>query len=179
MITWLLQQAKMLGQDGANLTSAITDPRTKRLLKVLLLLHRTMKTPPGIVTAFVEIMIGTTPLHGACGSGNLGVVELLIAEGARLDSTVHLLGRTPLIQAVRFGHLNIVRTLLEAGASPSLCDARKKRTPLQWARRTGKEEIAALLSLHDVAMPAGKGSKKYQVAPAPQKRAESEVAPKP
>ena len=122
---------------------------------------------------FIEI-VGTTPLHCACFMGNLGVVELLVAEGARIDSTTHLLGRTPVITAISGGHENIVRRLLELGASPSARDTRKRRTPEQWARRAGNQELAALLAAQAAKAPvppaehrAPKG-RKYQVAVAPE-----------
>lgn len=180
-IEWLCQQGEAMGVDCANLYSQPTDPRFKRVLNVFFLLHNLMRSPPSIIAFFLQIF-GTTPLHCACVMGNLGVVELLISYGAHIDSTAHMLGRTPLICAVVNGHENIVRRLLEYGASPSAKDTRKKRAPAQWARRTGKLEIAALLSTQPqagkaLAAPADadephkapKGtSRKYQVAVAPE-----------
>ena len=179
MIEWLCQQGEAMGFDCANLHSPPTDPRLKRVFKVFFILHRLMKRPPTIVAFFLQIL-GTTPLHCACVTGNLGVVELLVSYGAHIDSPTHLLGRTPLICAVINGHENIVRRLLELGASPSAKDTRNKRTPVQWAQRTGKQEIAALLAAQsqagktlappaDVPHGAPKGaSRKYQVAVAPE-----------
>ena len=136
-----------------------------------------IRTEEGELVALFLQILGTTPLHCAAYQGNLGVVELLVEEGAIIDSNVHLLGRTPLIAAIVAGHENIVRRLLELGASPTLKDTRKKRTPMQWAKRTGKREIAALLpaprDLPKTQVPpaessAPKGGSKYQVKVAPE-----------
>jgi ankyrin repeat protein len=180
MIEWLCEQAKAFGVSAANLHSAPWDPRIKRVLKIIFFLNKVMRKPPAVVVMFLNIL-GTTPLHCAAVMGNLGVVELLINEGAVIDSNVHLLGRTPLIAAVVAGHENIVRRLLELGASPALTDTRKKRTPLQWANRTGKNNIAALLVHAKMGSRAllpprepqpqpsvAKGGKKYQVKVAPE-----------
>ena len=68
--------------------------------------------------------------------------------------------------------------LLELGASPVLKDTRKKRTPLQWAKRTGKHDIVALLVAKtgggasvppaERASSVPKAGNKYQVKVAPE-----------
>ena len=177
MIEWLCEQAKAFGVNAANLYSAPSDPRIKHVLKVFFFLNKVMKRPPTVVALFLQIL-GTTPLHCAAVMGNLGVVELLVREGAVIDTNVHLLGRTPLIVAIIAGHENIVRRLLELGASTALKDTRKKRTPLQWAHRTGKHNIATLLLAKTgsgASVPpaepqpsVAKSGKKYQVKVAPE-----------
>lgn len=50
--------------------------------------------------------------------GQMGMVRLLLAEGASVTPTTAV-NYTPLHQAAQQGHSNIVNALLEAGANPN------------------------------------------------------------
>ncbi len=53
---------------------------------------------------------GLTPLHCACQSGNMELVEWLVTNGAGLEAVCQK-GKTPLHYACARGHLNIVKLL--------------------------------------------------------------------
>ena len=61
-----------------------------------------------------------TPLYIAAADGRLGVVKLLIAYGADVNSQCHPLKHTPLFVACRNEHWAVARILLDAGANPML-----------------------------------------------------------
>ena len=56
-----------------------------------------------------------TPLHHACHSGQLDIVQLLLSTGAEMDAPA-LNGGTPLIRAIESSSLDIVTYLIEKGA---------------------------------------------------------------
>lgn len=56
-----------------------------------------------------------SPLHHACHSGQLDIVQLLLSNGAELDAPA-LNGGTPLIRAIESSSLDIVTYLIEKGA---------------------------------------------------------------
>ena len=89
-----------------------------------------------------------SPLHMSALSGNLGCVELLLAYGAKPESTMHSRGLTPLHLAAMGGHQGVVDALLKA-APPGINLARigdnKGYTPAYRAARRGHAEIAAQL----------------------------------
>ena len=59
---------------------------------------------------------GTTPLHIACGWGDISAVDLLIAAGAPIHAKGDM-GTTPIYDAVSFNHVRCVARLLQAGAT--------------------------------------------------------------
>jgi ankyrin repeat protein len=62
---------------------------------------------------------GWTPLHYAATGGNVAIVRLLLAHGARIDARSPN-GTTPLMMAARYGSEEAVEALLAAGADRSL-----------------------------------------------------------
>ena len=63
---------------------------------------------------------GTTPLHAAAHTGDVGLVKLLIAHGAKLDAT-STTGETPLHWAM--AHPEVAETLIRAGANVRIPDS--------------------------------------------------------
>jgi ankyrin repeat protein/L-ascorbate metabolism protein UlaG (beta-lactamase superfamily) len=61
---------------------------------------------------------GRTPLHFACGAGNIEIVKFLVASGADVKTTDQN-GYTPLIWAVSAGQADAARALIAAGADPN------------------------------------------------------------
>ncbi|KAG4253032.1 hypothetical protein FPRO03_14254 [Fusarium proliferatum] len=64
--------------------------------------------------------IGIKPIHCAAWTGNLTILNLLLARGAGIDSFAR--NTTPLMLAAHRGHTKIVERLLEMGADPNLTD---------------------------------------------------------
>ncbi|MCC2670589.1 MAG: uncharacterized protein K0Q72_3060 [Armatimonadetes bacterium] len=87
---------------------------------------------------------GDTPLLCAIQAGNPRSVELLIAAGADVNST--LVDKTPLCEATFDGNVPIVRLLLAAGADPNL-RTRSGRTPLSSVTSMECPERTELLRL--------------------------------
>lgn len=83
------------------------------------------------------------PLHSAVESGNVALLELLLAHGAKPDA-VEFLEATPLHSAAARGNREMVEKLLAAGA-----DRHRKtkdgKTAADLARQYGHPEIAAEL----------------------------------
>ncbi|ORX87831.1 ankyrin [Basidiobolus meristosporus CBS 931.73] len=73
-----------------------------------------------------------TPLHFACASGCIELINLLVERGAKVNSR-DVNGSTPLLLAVTSGKLECVSTLLAAGANLEIADTRQ-RTPLSMAK---------------------------------------------
>lgn len=59
---------------------------------------------------------GRTPLHFACGVGQVAIVKMLVEAGAALEA-VDAMANTPLHYAAGYGRAPVVAALLEAGAS--------------------------------------------------------------
>lgn len=88
-------------------------------------------------------VIRVAPLHSAVESGNVALLELLLAHGAKPDP-VEFLEATPLHSAAARGNREMVEKLLAAGA-----DRHRKtkdgKTAADLARQYGHAEIAAEL----------------------------------
>ncbi|KAI8513952.1 positive regulation of extrinsic apoptotic signaling pathway via death domain receptors protein [Branchiostoma belcheri] len=86
---------------------------------------------------------GDTPLHQAASGGHVGVAELLLKAGARVDCR-RLFGDTPIHNAASKGHVGVVELLLKAGAQ---VDSRGEKfyTPLHCAASRGHVGVAELL----------------------------------
>ena len=79
---------------------------------------------------------GYRPLHGACETGKIAIVDMLLAApDVRVDCREGL-GRSPLWLACRFGHLAVIQLLLSAGSDPMLAD-RHGVTPLDLTELIG------------------------------------------
>lgn len=83
-------------------------------------------------------------LFHAAISGNLELVQMLVARGADIDAGAEK--QTALHGAAGFGHVEIVRYLLAQGADFNVVD-HDGRTPLDVAEQTGHEQVVALI--HD------------------------------
>lgn len=70
----------------------------------------------GLATIHDRTVQQFTPLLRACRSGQLQIVEYLIAKGAKVDEKDSY-GDTPLLSAAVYGHLSIVQYLLTQGSS--------------------------------------------------------------
>ena len=75
---------------------------------------------------------GSTPLHTACRSNQLAVVDVLLREGGALINLADWAGKTPVHVAAEFGHEMLLHRLLEQGAAFSRLD-KHGRTALQLA----------------------------------------------
>ena len=88
-----------------------------------------------------------TPLHKACKSGNVEIVNILLSNGA-VPNLLNLHGLTPLCIASTTGNVAIVHALLEAKADTELQSNEQRWTPLFFAAHDGQEEIVQLLLEH-------------------------------
>lgn len=88
-----------------------------------------------ILTFFYSDNDETSPLHGACLSGQVKVVELLIAKGCKIDRH-NTSTDTPLTDAITNNHVEVVKLLLNNGANPWLkVSHRREEDSLQWHDR--------------------------------------------
>lgn len=86
---------------------------------------------------------GFTPLHIACYTGNIKIVETLLKYKAD-PNTISKSG-TALLLASFMGDIGIVKTLLSHRADPNISSPYLKRTPLMAAAENGHAEIVKLL----------------------------------
>ena len=105
-----------------------------------------------------ETALGTTPIGNAAESGNLGIVQLLLDKGARLDLPIHGIllikgkpqdatnGYMALAGAASMSQHNpeIIKLLLAHGAKPN-CQSLDDLTPLGRASESGDVEVVQLL----------------------------------
>ena len=107
---------------------------------------------PGIVEQLVKrganvnltLPMGTTPLSGAAGSGNLEVVRVLLQAPAIAVNLARGDGMTPLAIASQEGYKDIVRLLLRKGADPN-GNHKSGLNPLQVASLHGYTGIVEML----------------------------------
>jgi Ankyrin repeats (many copies)/KTSC domain len=85
-----------------------------------------------------------TPLHIACIWGDLGAVELLLANGAEPDAAGDE-GCTPLYNAVSFGFVRCAKRLVAAGASPDATNE-LDTTPREEAQESANPRMSELFS---------------------------------
>ena len=84
-----------------------------------------------------------TPIYGACGRGNLKVVQVLINHGADVNAK-RSFGWRPLHFASNNGRLEIVRLLINSGADLNVRD-NDDWTPLLLASVEGHREVVQVL----------------------------------
>jgi len=87
-----------------------------------------------------------TPLHIACGNGNIEVVKLLLKKKANSAFT-DLDGCTPLELACKFSHVEVVRTLLKHGNEK--LEEEKKKSLIQMTHPRYQTDIAKLFGLEE------------------------------
>lgn len=90
------------------------------------------------------------PLHAAARAGGLTLVELLLQNGAHIDSR-DVFGRTPLMYAVLFDWPEVAKLLLRRGAAGGVRD-RMGMSAIQWTQEQKRcmrdSELAALLTMN-------------------------------
>jgi len=89
-------------------------------------------------------VFGYTPLHEATSSRNPEIMELLLENGAYVDSTTHG-GYTPLHIAASIGDLKCIEILLKYNANLKVTDEFNK-TPLRTAQLSKRSKAAKLLN---------------------------------
>lgn len=94
---------------------------------------------------------GWTPLHTAAVKGHKDAAELLLANGANVNSRLSG-GGTPLHTAVLNGHKDVVEFLLASGADPDGMD-KWGTTPLDYAAEKGHKAIVDLLLANGAYLP--------------------------
>ena len=93
-------------------------------------------------------MSKVTNLHDAIKRGDLGTIQTLLEEDARLAnsrSETDSRGTYPLHVAAEFGQADAARLLLNYGADVSLMDLENDAIALGWAAFFGRPEIVAVL----------------------------------
>ena len=133
MTSFLLEQgAAVDGNNAFTETPLAIAARTGQLPLVNLLLEHHASVQPGLLG----------PLYEAAGTGNIDIVNALLAAGADPDGEEHT-GR-PVFHAARYGHLPVVLRMVEAGAHVNLQNYLQE-TPLHTAAEHGQSEIVSYL----------------------------------
>lgn len=126
--------------DASCFDSALEIAATTAHLPCLDALLSSGKTDPN-----ARNMEGALPLHAACVSGSLPVVQRLYAVTTTTDIE-NALGYTPLHLASMGGHVAVVEFLIEKGADINATNKDLKTpSPLQFAIRNGKTAVRELL----------------------------------
>lgn len=92
---------------------------------------------------------GWAPLHYAASAGHVGIVDLLLAHGAKVDAQTAG-GVTPLMMAARDNQTRVVDRLLEVKAKRDLCSDRGL-SAADFARHAGHGKLAQRLSIANCA----------------------------
>jgi len=92
-----------------------------------------------------------TPLHVACGRGNISVVEALLEGKAQVDFPDRW-NRTPLRYACNNGNVEMVRLLLKAGADPRVQEHTDGDTPMHIACEASYIPVVRALLAHDASL---------------------------
>ncbi|KAH7864933.1 hypothetical protein Vadar_000126 [Vaccinium darrowii] len=91
-----------------------------------------------------EFLDGCSLLHLACQTADIGMVELLLQQGANVNASDSR-GQTPLHHCIVRGRISTAKLLLTRGADPQALDNEGK-TPLQLVSETSDDvELLALL----------------------------------
>ncbi len=91
----------------------------------------------------VDLTLQRTALHAAAETGQLEIVEVLLANGANINAEDHA-GRSPIFYAMRTKHRNIALRLAEAGANLTL-RSKDGTTLLMLAANIGDADLARQL----------------------------------
>ncbi|QKX59877.1 uncharacterized protein TRUGW13939_07019 [Talaromyces rugulosus] len=89
----------------------------------------------------------TTPLHHATAGGNIGIVRILLQNGANPDARGGDLNASPLCIAAHIRSYPIVKLLIENGADVNVAD-NGGLFPLHHAAHNGHMEMVSLLLKH-------------------------------
>jgi uncharacterized protein len=154
------QIVEMLVDAGADLngTSAVGDTA---LIKALLLSDRPLgrELAKYLIAKGADVnkpnVFGISAFIGACGVGDLEMINLMLARGAMIDSAFayQISLRTPgatdrntcLHLAIKEGHLEAARLILRAGADPKIRNSAGK-LPVFYAEQAGRRDLVDLLS---------------------------------
>jgi ankyrin repeat protein len=101
------------------------------------------------------------PLHEAVASGNPGMVDLLLQEGADANAVTHA-GRTPLHLSSSPNSLEIGKLLVKHGAKVDLEDRHRQLQPIHYAAKRGELELVAFLLQTGAKVDAADGSYRLQ-----------------
>ncbi len=107
-----------------------------------------LRDDPGLVSARDNSGRKKTPLHWAAAGGDVGVVRLLLANGADTDE-LDGLRRTPLHFAAAEGHEEVARELIDRRAALNLLEDSLGTTPLLQAAEAGHAGVVRLLLQQD------------------------------
>ena len=127
---------------------------------------RQIETSPEVLAQTGSDLVGRTPLHLAAQRGHQEIVDLLIQEGAEVNSRNEEDKAMPLHFAAEEGHLNIVKVLVKHGAALNDEDNIHEGSPLRWATAFGKvhRHVAEFLlscgANHDIFSAAALGDTK-------------------
>ncbi|QHE84385.1 ankyrin repeat domain-containing protein [Hydrogenophaga sp. BPS33] len=89
---------------------------------------------------------GSTLLMIACANGDIATVQLLLAQGARIDTNHRNQKKeTALHMACQQGHADVVQLLLQRNTNHQIKD-RRGRTPLDVAKAHGRDEVVKLMT---------------------------------
>ena len=115
-----------------------------------------LKTNPELANVHDPSLSDSTPLHLAAMNGQCEVVEMLLADGAKVDAR-DCGGWTPLMRAVANQRTNVVERLLASKATVNSTMA-IGRTALHYAVMEDDTNIVALLLSYNADVNAGSGS---------------------
>jgi ankyrin repeat protein/L-ascorbate metabolism protein UlaG (beta-lactamase superfamily) len=85
-----------------------------------------------------------TPMHYAALGGDVAIVKMLLAKGAKVDLR-EMKNRTPLYFAAYRGHLDVVKLLLKKGAKLIGEETKTKDSPLKYAVHGNHLDVAKFL----------------------------------
>ncbi|MEZ4660865.1 MAG: sigma-70 family RNA polymerase sigma factor [Caldilineaceae bacterium] len=88
--------------------------------------------------------IGVTPLNWAAGTGNLPLVDLLLAHGADINAQPKANSMTPLHEAINMHQTDLASAMLERSANVN-ATAHGGQTPLHYAIHKNNPQAAELL----------------------------------
>lgn len=104
-------------------------------------------------------IMGEPPLHSAVVKGDIGMVELLLANGAKIDES-YWSGRdnypdsaTALDKAAEAGNYEMTKLLLSKGANPNI-ENNKGYTSIYHAEKNKHGRVAELLRVHGGRIPS-------------------------